>query len=109
MTMNVEVIGLVEDVNVNNQIIKARIDTGAKYCSIAKELVEILNLKSMNKMIIIRSSNGTEKRKMVKGLVQLAKKDVEAQFTVADRSEMTYKMLIGQDVLKQGFVIDPKK
>ena len=34
---------------------------------------------------------------------------MEAECTVADRSHMKYKMLIGQNVLKKGFIIDPEE
>ncbi len=109
MGMDINVIGLVEKIKVNNKVIEARIDTGAKYSSISKELVNELPLQPLNKTIIIRSSNGKEKRKMVKGTIILSNKQVDAQFTVTDRSKMRYKILIGQDVLTQGFIIDPRK
>ena len=36
-------------------------------------------------------------------------KEIKTDFTLADRSNMKYSVLIGQNILKQGFLIDPSK
>ena len=43
------------------------------------------------------------------GQIDKEKKKIKAQFTLADRSHMRYPVLIGQNILKQGFLINPNK
>ena len=105
------VLGLTEDVAINKQvkkkIIKARIDTGAITSSIDKELCERLKIGPVIKTTTVISSHGRTKRPSVIINVTLKGKTIEGRFTVADRSHMKYKLLIGQNILKQGFLIDP--
>ena len=34
---------------------------------------------------------------------------IHAKFTIANRTQLSYPMLIGRNVLKKGFLIDPNK
>ena len=47
-------------------------------------------------------------REAVRLEVEIGGKLVEGNFTLADRSHMTYPVLIGQNILRKGnFLIDP--
>ena len=57
----------------------------------------------------VRSAYGTRHRPIVLGNISIAREIYEVEFTLADRAHMKYKVLIGQNVLKKGFLIDPLK
>jgi len=108
------VLGLIEDiVLVNNnqeESVTARIDTGATTSSIDMHLAEKLGLKVSDKEKIVKSASGIEKRHMVVAQVKIGHLLIEDYFTLADRHHMTYSVLIGQNILKQGeFMVDPLK
>ena len=88
--------------------ILARIDTGATRSSIDVKLAASLKLGPVLRTKIVKSAHGTTLRPIVEGTVEIAGKKITSHFTIADRSKMKYKVLIGQDVLKQEeFLIDP--
>jgi len=104
------IVGLVEEIvilSTNNKIL-ARIDTGATVSSIDAGLLEGIECEEIGHKIV-RSSHGTTKRRLVAIEIELGGKKVRGRFSVYDRSHMTYQILIGQDVLKQNFLIDPLK
>lgn len=88
--------------------ILVRIDSGATIGSIDKEIIKDLNLPELGKKVI-KSSLGTSKRTIVKVYLELAGQKIHGKFTITDRSHMTYPILIGQDILKQNYIIDPQK
>lgn len=106
-------IGLVEKVTVHGEndsrTVKARIDTGATYSSIDTHLAAELRLGPIEEVKIIKSANGKRVRPAIETTLTLADKDCKGVFTLADRSHMKFEVLIGRDVLKQGFIIDPNK
>ena len=59
----------------------------------------------------IRSSNGeVQERYVIRTTVQLYGKDFEAEFSLSDRSDMKYPVLLGRSLLRQGrFVVDVAK
>ena len=59
----------------------------------------------------IRSSNGeVQKRYVIRAVVQLYGEDFEADFSLSDRSDMKYPVLLGRSLLRQGrFVVDVAK
>lgn len=109
------ILGLSEEVTVlgNNQNEEqrtARIDTGATSSSIDIQLAEQLQLGPVIKDKIVKSASGIKTRSVVLAKVKLNGSIIEAEFTLADRSHMTYPILIGQNILIQGnFLIDPNK
>ena len=107
------VVGLYEPVIIlsNGELkeILARIDTGATRSSIDMRLAAELKLGPIIENRLVKSAHGNKLRPVVKVKLKLAGKETEELFTIADRSHMTYKILIGQNVLKQGFIIDPIK
>ena len=56
----------------------------------------------------IRSSNGeVQERYVIRAVVRLYGEDFETEFSLADRSEMKYPVLLGRSLLRQGrFVVD---
>ena len=59
----------------------------------------------------IRSSNGeVQERYVIRAVVRLYGEDLEAEFSLADRSDMKYPVLLGRSLLRQGrFVVDVAK
>ncbi len=56
----------------------------------------------------IRSSNGeVQERYVIRAVVRLYGQDFEAEFSLSDRSDMKYPVLLGRSLLRQGrFVVD---
>lgn len=106
------VLGLTEQIVLlaNNETRVARIDTGATASSIDKTLADQLQLGPVIRTKIVKSASGVKERPIVKATIQLSGLTIEEEFTIADRSHMTYPLLIGQNILKRGnFLIDPNK
>ena len=59
----------------------------------------------------IRSSNGeVQERYVIRAVVQLYGEAFEAEFSLSDRSDMKYPVLLGRSLLRQGrFVVDVSK
>ncbi|MBF9236930.1 ATP-dependent zinc protease [Hymenobacter sp. BT683] len=59
----------------------------------------------------IRSSNGeVQERYVIRAVVQLYGQDFETDFSLSDRSDMKYPVLLGRSLLRQGrFVVDVSK
>ena len=59
----------------------------------------------------IRSSNGeVQERYVIRAVVQLYGKPFEVEFSLSDRSDMKYPVLLGRSLLRQGrFVVDVAK
>ncbi len=112
--METTVIGLVENIiilkNNKRHSIKARIDSGAIKSSIDQALAKELKLGPTLRRILIKSAHGSKRRQVIALDIELKEKKIyKTEFTLADRSHMTYQALIGQNVLKKGFIIDPRK
>jgi hypothetical protein len=107
------VLGLTEEVTIigsAEEIVQARIDTGATSSSIDMTLAEKLELGPVIREKVVKSASGIEKRDLIMVKVKVAGRILEEEFSVADRHHMTYPVLIGQNVLIAGnFLIDPKK
>jgi len=109
------VLGLIENVTVHGSKgmeaeVLARIDTGATSSSIDYTLAGELQLGPVISSKIVRSASGIKKRPTIKVKITLKGTKLEEEFTLADRSHMTYRILLGQNILKKGnFLIDPLK
>lgn len=58
----------------------------------------------------VRSSSGhAEDRLVVLLMMRLAGHDVQGEVTLTNRDEMGFRMLIGRQVLRRGFVVDPAR
>jgi hypothetical protein len=114
-TKSKAIIGLVEEVLIKGkekgkkEKLLARIDTGATKSSIDSKLVYHLKLGPVISVKKINSAHGTSLRPIIETSIILKRRKIKSLFTVADRSHMKYKILIGRNVLRQGFLIDPSK
>ena len=109
--MERETLGLTETVKVKGTEselgILARVDTGATRCSIDIQLAETLGY-TVKSSRIVKSANGTDKRETAMFTIVLRGTKYLIECTLADRSNMTYKMLIGQNLMKDANVmVDP--
>ena len=115
MTPEKVILGLSEEIivfgpNGKEEKVKARIDTGATSSSLDLKLAESLELYPGIKTRMVRSASGMKRRAMIKVKIKLDGQIIEEGFTLADRSQMNYPALIGQNILKRGeFLVDPKK
>ena len=109
------IMGLTEKITIigpeKQREITARIDTGADVCSIDKKLAKELDLGPVERVKIIKSAHGIKKRPVVRARVEIKKRKFKkVRFTLADRSHLKYKALVGKNILKRnGFLIDPSK
>lgn len=103
------VLGLTESIVIAGERMIARIDTGAERSSIDKKLADRLGADPVG-VQKIRSASGRSVRPIIPVKIEICEQELDGEFTVADRSNMNYKVLIGQDILKKGkFLIDPLK
>ncbi len=104
-------VGLTEHVSLRGprgaRRLTARIDTGATRSSIDAELARDLGLTEPHKHTRVRSAHGETVRPVVKASLRIAGRDLRVFFTLADRATMRYKVLIGRNVLRRNFLIDP--
>ncbi len=88
----------------------ARIDSGAKISSMDMRLASELSSSKILHTKKIISANGTSLRTVIESKIILAGKELASNFTLADRSHMKYKILVGRNILRKGkFLIDPLK
>ncbi len=104
-----KILGLIEKVKINEHLVTAKVDTGAKYNSISSTLARKLNLGPVIRKIKIKTSNGYSKREVVKAKITIKGRKINALFNIAERSHMNYPVLIGTRTLKKGFLINPSK
>jgi len=107
------VVGLIEKVTIYGDDVikttKARIDTGAKSNSIDKGFADKLGIKPGKLTTIVKSAMGKAVRHVVMLDIEMAGIKLKGRFTIANRAHLKYPVLIGRDILKKGFIIDPKK
>src|SRR3989344_7592476 len=108
------IVGLTENVTLvagdgQSMDIPAKIDTGATKSSIDIKLASKLNLGPVIKSKIIKSAHGNKLRPIVEAEILLAGKKIKSEFTLADRTHMKYAVLIGVNILKHGFLVDPSR
>jgi hypothetical protein len=59
---------------------------------------------------MVRSSSGhSAERYVVEMVVGLAGQRVTAEMTLSRRDQMGFRMLIGREALRQGFLVDPRR
>ncbi|MBW2982055.1 RimK/LysX family protein [Candidatus Woesearchaeota archaeon] len=108
-----EVIGLTEKIMLigpkKARMLIARIDTGATLGSIDKNIAKELKLGPVLRTKLVKSSHGQSHRPVIKASVKIGSRRIKARFTLADRRDLKYKVLIGQNILKKRFMIDPDK
>ena len=112
--MKKTIIGLTEKITLSGtsrkkKTITARVDTGASTNSVDVRLAAELKLGPITKTKFVKHTHGNSRRAVVIAKIKIAGKEIKSEFTLADREHMTYPVLIGQNILKKGFVIDPTK
>ena len=108
------IIGLVEKVTIYGKRdlkkkVKAKIDTGATKSSIDAKLAAALQLGPILATKLVKSAHGNTLRPVVSAKVKIRDIEVTSELTIADRAHMKYPLLIGQNMLKHHFLIDPSK
>ena len=101
------VIGAVEKISINGCTILARVDTGAATSSIDLGLAGKLRLGPLVGKKTVVSAHGSGVRPVVKLSVKLGGREIRASFTLISRDHMKYPVLIGRNILKENFIIDP--
>lgn len=88
----------------------AKVDTGAGYSSIDKDLAEDLgiDLEDPEDEVKIDSANGKKTRPLVRVRIKVAGKTLNTRVTVADRSELSKDVLLGSRDL-DGFLVKPNE
>jgi len=113
MTPEKKVIGLTEKIVIYGKSFKkefvAKIDTGADKSSIDTKLAASLRLGPVVEVLNIKSASGNTQRPVIQVKINLCGKDLVSGFTLIDRMHMKYKILIGKNILKHGFIIDPNQ
>ncbi len=107
------VIGLAERISIHcngtRKNVISKIDTGATKSSIDMSFAAELNLGPVIKSRLVKSAHGSKLRPIIEATIELAGRRIKSEFTLADRAHMKYRILVGQNILKNGFLIDPTK
>ena len=105
----------------NLQNIEARIDTGATSSSIHCTNIEKINnnmikfkllgkeefIKPISKIANVKNSNGkVQSRFFIKTTIKIYNKDYEIELSLNNRENMKYPLLVGRELLNQGFIVD---
>ena len=106
-------IGAIEEVTVlghngKRSIVQAKIDTGADGSSIDRVLAEELGLLESDNILYydyFRNALGRKKREIVGVTLVMAGRKLKTQISIADRSRLRTKMLIGRRDLRQFVVV----
>ncbi len=103
--------------------IKAKIDTGAKTSSLRctsikpldNNLVQFISLgkhntKPISRVSYVKSSNGkSEKRFFINTTIEIYHKLYPLELSLSSREDMIYPLLVGRELLNQGFIVDTSK
>lgn len=108
------IIGLTEEIQIwsregKSKDIRARIDTGATRNSIDADLAKELKLGPIVRTKLVKQAQGHTIRPIVMAKFKLAGEIHKEEFTIAERKHMKYSVLIGQNGLNNGYLIDPHK
>ncbi len=108
------VIGTYEPVTIHSacgdQVIMAKIDTGARSNSVHLPLADELCLEKTGKIQTVKSASGVTNRPIVEITYTLAGKTISSTANVADRSRLQYPMIVGvRDLDFKDFLIKPER
>lgn len=111
---NKVILGLIEEITLydaqgKSKKLLAKIDTGADSSSIDISLAGELMLGPITKTKSVVSSHGRSLRPVVPISLILGDQNVSGDFTLYNRTHMTFKVLIGRNILEKGFLIDPSQ
>jgi len=100
------VVNSVETVKIGGKPFLARVDTGATRSSISRDIADNMDFGPIVETVKVRNAHGQSKRKVVVVEVELAGVKTRSKFNISDRSRMKYPVLIGRNLLRQGFLVD---
>jgi hypothetical protein len=133
MEQSTKIIGRAERIDFPEQGVKgvpARIDTGAKTSAVWASQIrrvedelqfvlfdidspfytgDVVHTKDFTQTVVASSNGAQQQRYVVKLLVRLGGKKVRATFTLANRSQQVYPVLIGRKSLSGKFVVNVKQ
>ena len=106
------IIGLTESVTLipkqgKEEHVIAKIDTGATKSSIDMSLAKKLKLGPVITSKLVKSAHGNQLRPIIEAVIEIAGRKMKSEFTLADRAHMRYRVLIGVNLLENGFLVDP--
>jgi len=108
--MKKTIIGLTEKIKIKDKIVTAKIDTGATMSSIHIRLAAKLELGPLlSSTKRYKNVHGSKSRALIKVPFKIKNRKMNFKFNIMDRKDMKYKVLIGQNILKKNFLIDPSK
>ena len=114
--------------------LKAKIDTGARTSSLhafdiaefeqdeqpwvrfkvkpwqdSQEDAVVVELPVHDRRAVRSSSGHAQERLVVELLIRLVDREVLAEVTLSKRDEMGFRMLIGREALRRGYIVDPAR
>jgi len=103
------VLGPTEKIKIKDKVYDAKVDTGAQRSCVCEEIAEELELGPPIKEVEVKNVYGKTERPVIKEPIELKGKKMKSTFSVYDRSEMNFPVLIGKNILRRGFVVDMTK
>ena len=103
------IVGFYEDVVINGTKVRAKVDTGASTSSVDKDLAKTLKLGPVVSTSVVVNTHGSGVRSEVMANVKIAGREIRARFNIASRNHLRYSVLIGKNILREGFVVDSDK
>ena len=106
------IIGTYEEVVIHSECgdrtVPVKIDSGARRSSIHTALADSLCLNKTDEIQVVTSASGITERSVVEVEYTLAGQRIRTTANVADRSHLTYPMIIGVRDLDGRFLIRPE-
>jgi hypothetical protein len=65
--------------------------------------------KTVSRQSVVRSASGSKMRIFIKERIWIGGKSFKVEINLADRSNLSKKMLIGKNIIQLGYLIDAKK
>ena len=109
-----KIVGLVENIELKgekNVSVMALFDSGAKLTSVDIQLAAEAHLGPIIRTTKIKnpSYKGFVRRPVVRARIVVMGQPFDAEVNVQDRSHMAFPVIIGRNILKGNFLVDPKK
>ena len=106
-----QVVGLIEIVKVigtkGDIDVKALFYTGATRSSVDISLAAKVGLGPVVGSVKVKKTEGSFKRAIVKGQIEIKGKKHNVKFALADRKGLNCPILIGRDLIHDYYVVDP--
>ena len=107
------ILGLVEQVKLIGQTgeveTSALMDTGATRTSVDFSLAAKVGLGPIIKVRKIKKAEGSMRRVVVKGIIEIKGNKHECEITLADRKYMNQKILVGREIIHKDYLVDVEK